>query len=142
MSSADRPTEAVTVEFDVTGTQDQLEFEIAFYGHVLQRNANNVDVLRRQVELLARAGRYHAALPLHYRLVQLQPRDFIARYNLACVLSMLDELDEAIVVLDQALGLGYADVAHLESDADLEAIRGHDGYQLTLAKHGLKFVGS
>ena len=136
MAAADQPLEAIPFVVDSSAAQSQIDFDIEFFRHVLRRNQHNVDVLRRQVELLARTGQYEEALRLDFRLVQLRPDDVIARYNLACTLSMVGDVEEALTVLDQALGLGYADLAHLETDPDLESVRELDGYQMVLAKHG------
>ena len=136
MAAADQPVETIPFVVDQSDSQNQIEFDIEFFRHVLRRNENNVDVLRRQVELLARSGQYAEALRLDFRLVQLRPDDVIARYNLACTLSMVGDVEEALSVLDQALALGYGDMGHLESDPDLEPVRRLDGYQMVLAKHG------
>ena len=140
-SSKPSVSELVALEFNLGSAQDQIEFDIEFFGHVLRRNSDNVDVLRCQVELLARVGRHDEALSFDYRLVHLRPEDFIARYNLACTLSVLGEVNEALLALDQALELGYRDLAHLESDADLETVRNHPSYREILRKHGYA-VGS
>jgi tetratricopeptide (TPR) repeat protein len=117
--------------------QDQLDFDLGFYDAILRRNENNVDVLRRQVELLARRGDYDKAYALDRRLVGLLPRDSIAHYNLACSLSMLGRIGAALKALEQALQLGYQDVAHLEADSDLDLLRHHPAYPRLLRKYGL-----
>ena len=136
MPSTEPSTEAIEFDLHLGSSQDQSEFDLAFFDHILRRNPNHVDVLRRQVELLARLDRYQDALQLDYRLVHLRPQDVIARYNLACTLSMVGDTSEALTVLDQALGLGYCDLAHLETDPDLDPVRQLDGYSMILAKHG------
>ena len=113
----------------------QLEFEVKFFDAILSRNENHVDTLRQQVELLSRLGRHQRALELDRRLVRLAPEDVVARYNLACSLSMVGEVDAAVDALDAALRLGYSDWAHLESDADLDAVRQHRGFDALLAKY-------
>ena len=122
---------------DVDPALDQTQFDLEFYDRVLRRNANNVDALRQQVELLGIKGNYRQALDLDRRLVRLVPEDFVARYNLACSLSMVGQVDAALTALDTALELGYCDWAHLEADSDLESVRAHDGFQDLLRKYGL-----
>ena len=116
---------------------DQDAFDLDFFGRVLLRNANHVDALRQQVELLARIGDHERALELDRRLVTLAPCDVIARYNLACSLSMVGDVEGAVVALDMALEMGYCDWAHLESDADLQAVRDHQAFDELLRKYGL-----
>ena len=93
---------------------DQTSFDIEFLDRVLEQNANHVDALRHQVELLAGTGNYARALELDQRLVNLRPYDRVAQYNLACSYSMLGQIEPAIKALERAILLGYDDVAHLE----------------------------
>jgi len=116
---------------------EQLQFDLEFYDRILLRNADNVDALRQQVELLAHQGDYRRALVLDRRLVGLVPQDVVARYNLACSLSMVGEIKSALNALDTALELGYCDWAHLEADSDLEPVREHVGFERLLEKYGL-----
>lgn len=115
----------------------QAEFEIEFFGRVLQRNPDQVDALRRQAELFATRGDYQQALNLDRRLVKLLPGCCLVRYNLACSLAMSGNTDEAVQTLQAAIERGYCDFAHMESDADLEPLRDHPGYVSLLARHGI-----
>lgn len=135
--SDDKPRPGSTERVDWLRGGGQMEFDREFYADILMRNPDNTDVLRRQVELLARCGDYEEALVLDRRLVDLSPRDFIARYNLACSLSMLGHVNAALEALDDALRLGYSDFVHLEDDSDLDAIRHSVGYFRILRKYGL-----
>lgn len=114
----------------------QVDFEIDFFGRVLARSPDHVDVLRRQVELLASRGDYRTALVLDRRLVRLLPSCCIVRYNLACSLAMTDDIDAALQSLQTAIELGYRDVAHIESDSDLDPLRDHPGYVKLLSSLG------
>ena len=101
----------------------QSEFDRRFYEAILERNPNNITVLRRLVEAVARCGCYDRSLALGQRLVELQPLDFIAHYNLACSHAMLNQVTAGLNALERALRLGYSDLAHLEADSDLDALR-------------------
>ncbi|MFM7135607.1 MAG: TPR end-of-group domain-containing protein, partial [Planctomycetota bacterium] len=68
------------------------------------------------------------------RLVELQPEDFLARYNLACSLARAGRVDEAIDSLSRAVLLGYDDLDHMESDPDLESLRAHPDFQALLGE--------
>ena len=118
-------------------SDSQVEFEADFFGDVLERRPNDVDLLRRQAELLAQLNRHRAALNYDRRLVALQPSDPVSHYNLACTLAVLGQADEAIEALAVSLSLGYDDFAHLESDADLDDLRDHPAFVGLLRKHGL-----
>ena len=113
--------------FDMPLLEDdaaQSEFEIEFYWQVLDRSHENVDVLRRLVELHGHRGEHGRALPLVRRLVDLRPADNIARYNLACTQAQLGHVSEALYSLGLAIHSGYDDVVQLETDPDLESL--HD----------------
>ena len=126
-------------ELPATGPQamlvdDQLGFEIDFFERILRRNPRHLDALRRQVQLLAETGRHHDALLLDQRLVDLRPEDCVAHYNMACSLSMVGRLNEALASLDNALRLGYRDIAHLMDDPDLDPLRNDPRYVELIAK--------
>ncbi len=117
--------------------QSQAEFEVEFFRRVLSINGRNLEVLRRQAELLSRQGEHEAALRLDRRLAELLPDCCIAHYNLACSLALCGCFDEAVASLERALILGYHDFAHLEADSDLEPLQSHAGFLALMQKHGL-----
>lgn len=116
--------------------QDQLEFDIEFYDRILERNPDQVEVLRVQGELLSRRGLHRRALKVDQRLVELRPSDGVAHYNLACSLALLGYGEEALAELWHAFDMGYDDIIHLESDPDLEALRDLPGYHELLHAYG------
>jgi tetratricopeptide (TPR) repeat protein len=105
--------------------QSQLDFEIQFYGGILERNPTYVDVLRAQANNLTLKGRYAEGLQIDKRLVQLRPNDALAHYNLACSYALLKRPDQAIKTLRRAVELGYRDFRYMKEDRDLDSIR-HD----------------
>jgi tetratricopeptide (TPR) repeat protein len=105
--------------------QSQLDFEIEFFGHILGRHGDYVDVLRVQGNNLTLKGRYADGLLIDRRLVQLRPSDPLAHYNLACSFALLKRTDQAIKTLRRAIELGYHDFRYMREDHDLDSIR-HD----------------
>jgi tetratricopeptide (TPR) repeat protein len=105
--------------------QSQLDFEIDFFGRILERHAAYVDVLRVQGNNLTLKGRYAEGLQIDKRLIQLRPTDPLAHYNLACSYALLKRPDQAIKTLRRAVELGYRDFRYMREDHDLDAIR-HD----------------
>ena len=105
--------------------QTQLDFELAFFGGVLERQPNHVDVLRVQGNNLTLKGRYAEGLQIDRRLVELRPADALAHYNLACSFALLKKADAALKALRKAIELGYRDFRYMREDRDLDAIR-HD----------------
>jgi tetratricopeptide (TPR) repeat protein len=105
--------------------QTQVDFEIEFYGGILQRAPDFVDVLRIMGNLLTLRGRYVEGLAIDRRLVQLRPKDPLAHYNLACSLALLKRREQSLQTLRRAVELGYRDFRYMREDRDLDTIR-HD----------------
>ena len=105
--------------------QSQLDFEIEFFGRILERHPDYVDVLRVQGNNLTLKGRYPEGLQIDKRLVQLRPGDALAHYNLACSYALLKRPDQALKTLRRAVELGYRDFRYMREDRDLDTIR-HD----------------
>lgn len=104
---------------------NQLDFELEFFGQILERNPNFVDVLRVQGNNLTLKGRYAEGLLIDKRLVTLRPDDPLAHYNLACSLALLKKPEQALKTLRRAVELGYRDFRYMREDRDLDSIR-HD----------------
>lgn len=105
--------------------QTQLDFELDFFGSILQRHPDYVDVLRVMGNLLTLKGRYAEGLQVDRRLVQLRPNDALAHYNLACSYALLKRPEQALKTLRRAIDLGYRDFRYMKEDHDLDSIR-HD----------------
>jgi tetratricopeptide (TPR) repeat protein len=105
--------------------QNQIDFELDFFGGVLERAPDYVDVLRVMGHLLTLKGRYAEGLQVDKRLVNLRPNDPLAHYNLACSYALLKRSELALKTLRRAIELGYRDFRYLREDRDLESIR-HD----------------
>jgi predicted Zn-dependent protease len=115
---------------------NQADFDVEFFGRVLKRHPDYIDVLRCQGELLSRTGRHSEAYEVDRHLVTLQPAHPVAHYNLACSLALLQQPREALNELRQALELGYHDIEHLETDTDLDALRDEPEYTRLLREFG------
>jgi tetratricopeptide (TPR) repeat protein len=109
--------------------RSQSDFEVDFFGSILRRAPDYVDVLRCQGELLSRKGRHVEALDIDRRLARLAPQDAVVLYNLACSLSRNEHCDEALVALRQALETGYDDFEYLELDGDFDLLRADPRFQ-------------
>ena len=86
------------------------------------------------LERIPEAESIIAVRPKVRHLVELQPEDFLARYNLACSLARAGRLEEAIDALSRAVLLGYDDLDHMESDPDLESLHAHPDFQALLGE--------
>ena len=105
--------------------QSQLDFELDFFGGVLDRYPDYVDVLRVMGNLLTLKGRFAEGMNVDKRLVRLRPNDALAHYNLACSFALLKRPEQSIKTLRKAIELGYRDFRYMREDHDLDSIR-HD----------------
>jgi tetratricopeptide (TPR) repeat protein len=118
--------------------QGQLDFEIDFFGRLLDRDPYFVDALRAQANNLAAKGQYARALQFDRRLVRLTPEDAIAWYNLACSYTVLGMIDPGFFALQRALELGYAHAGRLLRDPDLKALRRDPRFDRLLRRFGFR----
>jgi tetratricopeptide (TPR) repeat protein len=109
--------------------RSQLDFEIEFFERILTRDPNYVEVLTNLGDLFARKGCHRRALLVDLRLVQLQPKNAMAMYNLACSHALLRQKTQALEALRRAVMLGYADLDFLLNDSDLTSLHGHTDFQ-------------
>src|SRR3569623_3193346 len=112
--------------------RSQLDFDIAFNASGLERQPDYLDALRCQGESLTRKGLHERALSVDRRLAQLLPGDNVVQYNLACSLTMMGLLDEALAALRTALESGFDDLDYLRADSDLDGLRNEPGYEALL----------
>jgi tetratricopeptide (TPR) repeat protein len=115
------PEEALDASPGADG--EDLDFEIAFFEAILQKLPNSVDVLMALSNNYTRQGLFEKGMTMDKRLCKIRTRDPIVRYNLACSYSLLGQLDESFDALQQAVTLGYRDLAFLQKDPDLEGMR-------------------
>lgn len=103
--------------------KSQLDFELEFFGGILEQLPDFVDVLRAHATNLTLKGRYEEGMDIDKRLIRLRPSDYLAHYNLACSYALLKQPDLALKTLRQAVELGYRDFRYMKQDRDLESVR-------------------
>lgn len=101
----------------------QIDFEMEFFGRILDRHPLFLEALRCHASNLASKARYAESLQVERRIIQIRPTDSLAHYNLACSYALLKQRDLAMVALRKALELGYRDFRYMHSDHDLDSIR-------------------
>ena len=98
-------------------------FEIRFYEDLLKVRPNFTQALRCLGDAYTRAGFFKEGLEVDRRLVRLIPGDPVIHYNLACSLSLVGDVAEALEELKTAVSLGYSDFHYMLEDRDLENVR-------------------
>jgi tetratricopeptide (TPR) repeat protein len=119
------PSESATLSSTLVKPpdQNQLDFELDFFGRILESHPNFIDVLRVHGNNLSLKGRYADGLAVDKRLVHLRPGDPLAFYNLACSYALLKKAELALKTLRRAIELGYRDFRYMREDRDLDSIR-------------------
>jgi tetratricopeptide (TPR) repeat protein len=115
-------------------SDDELDFEIAFFERILKRLPNSQDVLMALGNNYTERGHFEKGLRIDERLCRLRPADPIIHYNLACSYALVGKVDQAIGTLEQAIALGYHDSGYLQRDPDLDGIRRDPRFQALLGR--------
>ncbi|MBN2458696.1 protein kinase [Candidatus Woesearchaeota archaeon] len=68
-------------------------------------------------------GEKEKALEWARRAYELEPKDSMLLYNLACIYSLAEETDLAIISLQRAVSCGFAHVEWLKQDSNLDSVR-------------------
>ncbi len=100
-----------------------LNYQINFFEKLLQRNPNYVDAMIALAEAYTKKGMYQKGFEIDMRLSQIKKHDPIVHYNLACSLSLLGKIEEALSALSRAIYLGYDDFDYIKQDPDLNNLR-------------------
>lgn len=106
-----------------------LDIRIEFLEGVVRRDPQYVEALQLLGDTYTQRGKFDAGLKVDEQLSQLEPRNPLVFYNLACSYSLTGHVDAAATALDRALALGYRDFKWLAKDPDLRTLRKHPLYR-------------
>ena len=99
-----------------------------------QHRARQIVGLNRKLIGVFKARKYAEAEQLLKEILQIDPNNSTAHYNMACVFGRLGDKPRAVEWLTKAVELGYAAFRHMERDEDLAPIRDMPGYRDILAR--------
>ena len=72
---------------------------------------------------------YRKAEEHYLKALEIEPEEYIAMYNLACIFSLQKKIDRAIEWLQKAVDAGYDDFGWMEKDTDLDNLRDDPRYK-------------
>ena len=79
---------------------------------------------------------YERAVAEFLKILEIDPEEELAYYNLACAYSLWGRTGEAMEALRGALENGFDDFDHMIKDEDLDPIRDEESYRKLIEKHG------
>jgi tetratricopeptide (TPR) repeat protein len=106
-----------------------LDVRISFLEGLLSRDPDYVEALQLLGDHYTQRRRYGDSLNVDKQLSQIEPRNPLVFYNLACSYALNREVDLAAAALEKALALGYRDFHWLSKDPDLRRLRKHPRYR-------------
>ena len=115
-------------------SNDDYDFQVAFYEGILEKSRNFVQALMALGDLYTKKGHYEKGLVIDQRLAELCPRDPLVFYNLACSFSLLERLDEAFAAMKRAVACGYNDFDYMLKDKDLARLLDDERFRVFLSR--------
>jgi len=90
--------------------------------------------MSRAATMAAWLGMDDYAIELAENAIRLQPGAMGSQYNAACVYANLGRIERALDLLEDAVGDGRGNLAWMEQDEDLAALRGHPRFEAILER--------
>jgi tetratricopeptide (TPR) repeat protein len=78
------------------------------------------------------AKKFEQAEKQYRQVLEIEPKNEVALYNLACCYSLWGRTDEAIDYFKRSIEAGFDDVDHMEKDTDLDPIRDDPRYKAAI----------
>jgi tetratricopeptide (TPR) repeat protein len=79
-------------------------------------------------------GEYEKAIEQYQRGLEIEPKNSLIHYNLACSYSRMKKIEPALDALEKSVECGYRDVDWMEKDADLDNLRDQGRYKAIVQK--------
>lgn len=114
------------------GEQDQA---IKHYNKALQLNPKFVPALNNLALVTAAKKEYYKALTIFSDILNYEPDDAETHFNIACMYSRLNRVDESIEWLKKAIDKGYTNWESIKKDSDLDSIRASSAYKQLIRGH-------
>jgi tetratricopeptide (TPR) repeat protein len=105
------------------------------YKKALELEPNFVPALNNLALVTAANKEYYKAITVFMDILNFVPDDAETHYNIACMYSRLNRVNESIEWLKKAIDKGYADWDSIKKDGDLDNIRGSFAYKELIRGH-------
>lgn len=108
---------------------------ISEFSNAITKDPNYADAYSNRAGAYMLQHKNNKALDDLKKAKELKPESSSIRYNLACVHSIMGNIDYGMDELDAALGAGFNDYDMLRKDADINNLRKHKEFKKILEKH-------
>jgi len=115
------------------------EYEKAYktYLQILEVQSQHTQALTQLAYISYLTGRFEKAAEFYKRLLKKDPENSVIHFNIACVYSKKNELDDSIHWLKSALKKGFTDWDSIQTDEDLKNLRVSPQYKDILKKYNI-----
>jgi hypothetical protein len=86
------------------------------------------DALNKEILTAYRGGDLATAMTGLEELLQLEPNDPTASYNLACLYALHGKTDQSLHLLENAIQLGFTSLTFAKHDSDLDSLHEHERF--------------
>jgi pentatricopeptide repeat protein len=124
---------------DVYTTKGDYDKAMEIYNDLLKVLPNNPNILSCMANVYGKRGDYDNALGIYQQMLKAMPDDNVVFYNIACIYALKGSKEEACEYLHKSVASGYFEWKHMETDTDLDNIRGEDMYKKILASLKIKY---
>lgn len=108
---------------------------IAEFSNAISKDPNYADAYSNRAGAYMLQNKNNKALDDLKKAKEIKPDSASIRYNLACVHSIMGNVDYGLDELDAALGAGFSDYDMLRKDTDISNLRKHKEFKKILEKH-------
>jgi adenylate cyclase len=120
---------------DVEGRKRAARMTLERVEKALESNPRDASAVGNGAASLAVLGEHERAREWAERALELEPNNYIMRYNIACAYAMeLDDQERALdLIEDSLIHLGIDHVRHAKADPDIASVRDHPRFAKMIA---------
>jgi len=121
---------------DVEGRKRAARMTLERVEKALKSNPRDASAVGNGAASLAVLGEHERAREWAERALELEPNNYIMRYNIACAFAMeLDDQERALDLIEDSLThLGVDHVRHAKADPDIASVRDHPRFAKMIAE--------